>query len=46
MSRIGITYDQVELAAEKVLQTGQLPTIEHIRTLLGTGSNSTISNIF
>lgn len=44
MSRAGITYEQVELAAEKILLEGFSPTIEKIRqTLGGTGSNSTIA---
>lgn len=44
MSRAGITYEQVELAAEKILLEGFSPTIEKIRQALGgTGSNSTIA---
>jgi len=44
MSRLGITFEQVELAAEKILAQGENPTIEKIRNLLGgTGSNTTLS---
>lgn len=44
MSRIGVTFEQVELAAEKMLGDGENPTIEKVRRLLGgTGSNSTLS---
>lgn len=44
MSRLGITYEQVELAAEKILLDGFNPTIEKVRQVLGgTGSNSTIA---
>lgn len=44
MSRQGVTFEQVELAAEKILATGENPTIEKVRRLLGgTGSNSTLS---
>lgn len=44
MSRNGITYEQVELAAEKVLDNGDNPTIERVRNILGgTGSNTTIA---
>ena len=44
MARIGVTYDQVELAAEKVLASGENPTIERVRIVLGgTGSHSTIA---
>ena len=43
MARIGITYEEVELTAEHLLQEGVEPTIERIRSTLGTGSNTTIS---
>lgn len=44
MSRQGVTFEQVELAAEKILATGENPTIEKVRRLLGgTGSNSTLA---
>jgi len=43
MGRIGLTYEEVELVAEKLLKQGISPTIERVRHELGTGSNSTIS---
>lgn len=43
MSRTGVTYTDVSLAAEKLVQQGLPPTIERIRVLLGTGSNTTVS---
>jgi len=43
MGRVGISYEEVELAAEKILQDGETPTIERIRIAVGTGSNTTIS---
>ena len=43
MSRLGITLEEVENTAEKILAAGENPTIERIRRLLGTGSNSTIA---
>lgn len=46
MARTGVTYHEVELAAEKILQAGGMPTIERIRMMLGTGSHSTICRYF
>lgn len=43
MSRLGITFEDVEEIAEKILADGENPTIEKIRRESGTGSNSTIS---
>jgi chromosome segregation ATPase len=44
MARLGITFEQVEIAAETILAAGKNPTIERVRRLLGdTGSNSTLS---
>ncbi len=43
MSRTGVTYADVSLAAEKLVQQSLPPTIERIRVLLGTGSNTTVS---
>lgn len=40
---MAITYSEVELAAERLLQEGHTPTIDKVRVHLGTGSNSTIS---
>ncbi len=47
MTRLGITFEEVALAAEQITQEGEKPTIEKIRTNLGgTGSNSTIAKYF
>ena len=44
MSRLGVTYQQVEIAAEKIVAEGANPTIEKVRRLLDDkGSNTTIS---
>ncbi|MHB1948865.1 MAG: DNA-binding protein [Gammaproteobacteria bacterium] len=43
MTRLGITFKDVETTAEEILATGENPTIERIRRALGTGSNSTIA---
>src|SRR5215204_3614470 len=44
MTRNGVTFTKVELAAEKILAKGENPTIEKVRRELGdTGSNSTLS---
>lgn len=40
---MGISYEEVQLTAEKILSEGENPTIERIRSNLGTGSNSTIA---
>lgn len=40
---MAISYEQVELIAEQLLQKQDTPTIEKIRFKLGTGSNTTIS---
>ncbi len=42
MSRPGITYVEVDNAAQQLLAGGQEPTIERIRNVLKMGSNSTI----
>ena len=42
MSRTGINYFEVAKAAKQIVGCGKTPTIELIRGLLGTGSNSTI----
>ncbi len=39
----GISQDQVSQAADKLLYTGERPTIERIRALLGTGSPNTVN---
>lgn len=42
MARAGISYFDVTKAAERIVGNGRAPTIELIRNILGTGSNSTI----
>ena len=48
MGRIGLTYEQVELAAEKLLQQGMSPTIERITGLgsIVVGRPDTMSNAY
>ena len=43
MSRIGITYEEVTNAAKRLQERGENPTVDRVRELLGTGSNSTIA---
>ena len=43
MARPGITKQEVFAAANQILGQGKDPTIEQIRQLLKTGSNSTIA---
>jgi chromosome segregation ATPase len=43
MGRPGITYDDVAKTAQALQTQGVNPTIERIRTTLGTGSNGTIT---
>lgn len=43
MARIGIDYDTVKQAAIKLLSQGDAPSVQKIRDLLGTGSNTTIA---
>lgn len=44
MSRIGVTYEEVELQAETLVAKGENPTLEKVRRALGDrGSNSTLS---
>jgi chromosome segregation ATPase len=42
LSRSGINYFEVAKAAAQIVGRGKTPTIELVRGLLGTGSNSTI----
>jgi len=44
MGRAGIRYEDVSEAAETLLSRGLNPTIQRVRELLGTGSNTTISD--
>lgn len=43
MGRIGVTYEQFSEAANDVLLTGQFPTIEKVRLVLGVGSHTTLN---
>ncbi len=43
MSRAGIDYDDVKQAAVKLLSQGIAPSVQKIRDVLGTGSNTTIA---
>tara|TARA_R110000868_G_C10815305_1_gene758179 strand:+ start:33 stop:1109 length:1077 start_codon:yes stop_codon:yes gene_type:complete len=43
MARLGITYQDIANAAEEISAQGNNPTIENIRAITGTGSNSTIA---
>ncbi|NJN46087.1 MAG: hypothetical protein HC808_05950 [Candidatus Competibacteraceae bacterium] len=43
MARPGIGYEEVKAAAVKLLEQGVNPSIQRVRELLGTGSNSTIA---
>jgi len=43
MARTGVTFDDVAQAATKLLSTGEPPSVQKIRDLLGTGSNTTIA---
>lgn len=42
MARTGVTEKQVHDAADALLRTGERPTIERVRALLGTGSPNTV----
>ena len=43
MARIGVDYEQVKQAAIKLLSQGFAPSVQKIREVLGTGSNTTIA---
>lgn len=45
MARTGVTQNQVNRAADALLQAGERPTIERIRAALGTGSQSTLMRL-
>ena len=42
MARAGITYQDVANAAQRVRQRGDEPTVDRVRSELGTGSRSTL----
>lgn len=44
MARAGVTYQEVAHTAQQLVAAGKVPTIEAIRRLLGTGSNSTLGD--
>lgn len=41
----GITQEQVDTAADTLLQAGERPTVERIRAFLGTGSPNTVTRM-
>jgi len=41
----GITQDQVNAAADAILSAGENPTVEKVRTALGTGSPNTVTRM-
>lgn len=43
MARHGVSYSEVAQIAQQLTAAGRIPTIEMIRTELGTGSNSTLA---
>lgn len=43
MPRIGVTYETIKHTALKLLSQGSAPSVQKIREVLGTGSNSTIA---
>lgn len=42
MAKIGVTYEQVAAAANELSTNNKRPTLEAVRRILGTGSNSTL----
>lgn len=43
MPRIGVDYERIKHAAVKLLSQGVAPSVQRIREVLGTGSNTTIA---
>lgn len=43
MARIGVSYSAVKNTAQRLLAQGQSPSVQKVRELLGTGSNTTIA---
>ena len=43
MARIGVDYETIKQAAIKLLSQGIAPSVQKIREVLGTGSNTTIA---
>jgi len=44
MARTGVVYEDVERVARQLLGKGQHPSVQKVRNILGTGSNTTIAN--
>jgi len=44
MARIGVNYETVKHTAIKLLSQGESPSVQKIREVLGTGSNTTIAH--
>ena len=44
MARPGVVYEEVERVARQLLSKGQHPSVQKVRDILGTGSNTTIAN--
>lgn len=44
MARPGVEYDAVERIARQLISKGQHPSVQKVRDILGTGSNTTIAN--
>jgi hypothetical protein len=43
MARVGVDYETVKQTAVKLLSQGSAPSVQKIREVLGTGSNTTIA---
>lgn len=44
MARSGVVYEEVDRVARRLLSKGQHPSVQKVRNILGTGSNTTIAN--
>ncbi|MBI1425681.1 MAG: hypothetical protein GC149_19810 [Gammaproteobacteria bacterium] len=44
MARPGVEYEAVERIARQLMSQGQHPSVQKVRDILGTGSNTTIAN--
>ncbi len=44
MARPGVEYETVERIARQLISQGQHPSVQKVREILGTGSNTTIAN--
>jgi len=43
MARTGVSYEEVEKVANQLYQQGITPTVQRVREILGTGSNTTLA---